>query len=600
MENHKFQVNLAGIIDILANHLYSDEAVFVRELLQNATDAITARKKAGDDFEPLIELELITENKLPSQIIISDNGIGLSVEEVHAFLSVIGASSKKDDLLKKKEDFIGQFGIGLLSCFVIANEIVMVSQSLHQAKAVEWRGKADGTYTIKELNKKLSVGTRMFLTVKPEQQDFFETNSLKSLLISYGDFLKYPVFFAEKGSKPRRVNKSEFPWESKKTSKAALIKFGETFFEMDVMDCIPLQAEVSGSVGYAFIGSGSYGLSKQQHHSVYLHRMFLSNNVANLLPEWVFFAKCIINATGLRPTASRESFFEDEVLKKTREQLGKSIIDYFYSLKTNNPDLLNTIINRHHTAMKLAAISNDDFFENIYSFIPFETNFGQKTIQDLLDAGHTIKYITDTDEFRKISGVALNQSIEVVNAGYVYETEFFEKLTELFPDYEVQEFNAEELIQELKELELEQRDEVFHFLQEANKALKDFKCISEMRYFLPENLSAIYFKNDEMDFIRKTEKSKDVADALWGGILNNITGDEIENAVARICFNYNSPVVKKAIFLPKGDILIVLIKMLYVQALLTGRHPLHMKEMNILTGGLNFLLEKITGSNEKN
>lgn len=366
------------------------------------------------------------------------------------------------------------------------------------------------------------------------------------------------------------------------------------------MDCIPLQAEISGSTGYAFIGSSSYGLNQQQRHSVYLHRMFISDNVDNLLPEWVFFAKCIINSTGLRPTASRESFFEDEVLKRTREQLGKSIIDYFYSLKTNNPDLLNAIINRHHTAMKLAAISNDDFFENIYSFIPFETNYGQKTIQDLLDGGHTIKYVTDTDEFRKISAVALNQSIEVVNAGYVYETEFFEKLTELFPEHDVLKFNADELIQELKELELEQRDEVFDFLQESNRVLKDFKCVSDMRYFLPENLSAIYFKNEEMDFIRKAEQSKDVANELWGGILDKITGDEIENAFARICFNYNSPVVKKAVQLPKGDTLTVLIKMLYVQALLTGRHPLHQKEMNILTGGLYFLLEKVTDINEKN
>ncbi|MFT3680455.1 MAG: HSP90 family protein [Ferruginibacter sp.] len=599
MENYKFQVNLAGIIDILANHLYSDEAVFVRELLQNATDAITARKKLGDEFEPSVEFELLSEKGSPLQIIISDNGIGLSVEEVHAFLSVIGASSKKDELLRKKDDFIGQFGIGLLSCFVIADEIIMISQSAKQSKAVEWTGKADGTYTIQELEKQHAVGTRIFLTVKEAQQEFFENNSLKGLLIRYGNFLKYPIFFSDKGSKPRKINKAAFPWESKKTSKAELIKFAETFFEMEVIDCIPLEAAASGTTGYAFISAAPYALGQEQHHSVYLHRMFLSDNVNNLLPEWVFFAKCIINSTGLRPTASRESFFEDDILKQTREQLGRSIIDYFYSLKINNPALLNNIINRHHIAMKLAAISNDNFFENIYSFIPFETNYGNKTIQDLLDAGECIKYVTDTDEFSKIAPVALNQAIEVVNAGYVYEAPFFEKLEELFPEFDIEAFDAEELISELKELELDEQDATFDFLQYADKVLKEYSCKTEIRSFQPANLSAIYFKNEEMDFIRKIEKTKDVSDELWGSILDNIAGQETENAVARICFNYNSPVIKKAVGLQEGELLTVLVKMLYVQALLTGRHPLHQKEMNVLTGGLYYLLEKITGTDEK-
>jgi molecular chaperone HtpG len=102
MQQYTFQVNLGGMIDILANHLYSEDSVFIRELLQNATDAITARKKLDKSFNPQIEIELINHKDSSSQISITDNGIGLSEEEVHGFLSVIGASSKKDELLKNE------------------------------------------------------------------------------------------------------------------------------------------------------------------------------------------------------------------------------------------------------------------------------------------------------------------------------------------------------------------------------------------------------------------------------------------------------------------------------------------------------------------
>lgn len=598
MENFKFQVNLSGIIDILANHLYSDESVFVRELLQNATDAITARKQLDNNFEPAVEFELITDKSLPPQIIVTDNGIGLTIEEVHAFLSVIGASSKKDELLQKKKDFIGQFGIGLLSCFVIADEIVMISQSVKTENAVEWRGKSDGTYSVRILDQKFSTGTRIFLTAKPEQEQFFQKNTLITLIRKYGNFLQYPIVFSEKDSKPQRLNKSEFPWEGRKKSKPELISFGESFFNIKVIDCIPLYADASDSTGYAFIGISTNSLSVQ-NHSVYLNRMFLSDKVDNLLPEWVFFAKCVINSSGLRPTASRESFFEDEVLAKTKGQLGECIINYLHSLKTTNPVLLNTIISCHETAMKLAAISSDEFFDNIYDLIPFETNYGRKTFKDISGSGAEIRYVTDTDEFKKISGIAFNQSMEVVNAGYVYEPAFFEKLVDKLPDLDFRRFTAEDLIWELKELDLQERDEVFDFLAQADRILGEFSCNSEARKFDPDNLPAIYFRNEEMEFIRRTEKSKEISDELWSGILDSMTSDTDGSAESMICFNYNNPLIKKAAKLPKNDVLSVLIKMLYVQALLTGRHPLSQKEMNILTGGLYFLIDKATTTDEK-
>src|SRR5581483_4790075 len=115
LEN-RFQVNLKGIITLLSDNLYSGPRVYVRELLQNAVDAIHARTIAEPGFAGgRIEIE-VNDGEVPT-VVVQDNGVGLSEDEVHQFLATIGESSKRDDLGKARTDFIGQFGIGLLSCF---------------------------------------------------------------------------------------------------------------------------------------------------------------------------------------------------------------------------------------------------------------------------------------------------------------------------------------------------------------------------------------------------------------------------------------------------------------------------------------------------
>jgi len=125
---HRFQVDLRGIIEILSEHLYSGPEVFVRELLQNGVDAITARQQLeGQAFQPAVRLELSASEDGVPVLIFSDNGVGLLEAEVHQFLATIGKSSKRlvGERGTGSSDFIGQFGIGLLSCFVVSNEIVM-------------------------------------------------------------------------------------------------------------------------------------------------------------------------------------------------------------------------------------------------------------------------------------------------------------------------------------------------------------------------------------------------------------------------------------------------------------------------------------------
>lgn len=160
--NNLFQVNLKGMIALLSEHIYSNPNTFVRELLQNCVDAITALHNIDESYAGRIDVFL----KEDGSVVFQDNGIGLKEEEVHRFLTVIGESSKRDT--PDADDFIGRFGIGLLSCFVVTNEIRVESRSAMGGSPVCWCGKVDGTYQTTFPEEEWAIGSRVVLCPKSE------------------------------------------------------------------------------------------------------------------------------------------------------------------------------------------------------------------------------------------------------------------------------------------------------------------------------------------------------------------------------------------------------------------------------------------------
>ena len=141
-EKYRFQVNLGGMIEILSDHLYSSPDVYIRELLQNGADAITAKRKwnaasstarSADTVDTDVSKDdgcIVLEIEEGQKLIFTDNGLGLTEEEIHQFLAIIGESSKRELTDGElRSDYIGRFGIGLLSCFMVSDEIRMLTRS---------------------------------------------------------------------------------------------------------------------------------------------------------------------------------------------------------------------------------------------------------------------------------------------------------------------------------------------------------------------------------------------------------------------------------------------------------------------------------------
>lgn len=588
--SHKFQVNLRGIINLLSEHLYSGPQVFVRELLQNGVDAIQARAYLEPENKGEIHLEVVPgKDEGSPTLIFTDNGIGLVESEIHEFLATIGQSSKRG----LQKDFIGQFGVGLLSCFIVSDEVVVVTRSVKDKTqpAFEWRGKQDGTYSIKTLGSDLPFGTQVYLLCKPGFEEYFERETLCNLVNKFGGLLPVPLRFLE-GESTELLNPEPAPWNRTYKSKAqernTFLDFGKKLFETSFLDAIPLTSDIGKAQGIAFVLPYSPSLAQKNIHRIYLKNMLLSESAASLLPDWAFFVKCVVNADELRPTASREDFYEDQSLEKARETLGQCLRDYLITLSEEEPERLRHLIGLHHLSMKALAVQDSDFFRLIIDFLPFETTFGRMTLKEFREKNSVLRYVSSHDQYRQISGVAAAQGEAIINGGYVYDSELLERFSELYP---VEQVDAAGFAQTFEDITLAERESVFDLLQTADQVLRPFQCATDIKKFLPIEMPMLYHLSQEGDFLRSVEHSKEIANKMWSDILNNLSDSYSKGINAHLFLNLLNPLIQKLVKLKDVRLISRAVQMLYIQALLMGHHPLHVKELSLLTDGLSDLIE---------
>jgi len=332
--SHRFQINLSALIDLLSQHLYSSADVFVRELLQNAADAIAARQQREPDHAGHIRIELDQDM---CQLRIHDNGIGMSDVEMHRFLAIIGESSKRNPNPGQVADFLGQFGIGLLACFTVADEIVLHSRSAKNGNEGSfcWRGRSDGSYTIEVGAAMAQAGTQVVLQVRAEFTHLLKLSSLERALRHYGDLLPVPItlhYLQHEIMVNQRNDYQCYPWDAShlpaEQQKDFQLQYGRQHLQEEIFDVVPLHSAAGQVEGLACIMAHSVSVTALNQHRVYIKRMLLSDDVQNLLPDWAVFVRCIVNCRALQPTAARNAFYRNQQLAQTQQELGDCLKNY--------------------------------------------------------------------------------------------------------------------------------------------------------------------------------------------------------------------------------------------------------------------------------
>jgi molecular chaperone HtpG len=594
-----FQVDLRGLVDLLSQHLYSSPRVYVRELLQNAVDATTARRLA-DPSAPAAVSIVIGDGGLS----VADSGVGLTEQDAHQFLATIGSSSKRDDLAGARREFLGQFGIGLLACFTVADQIRVVTRSAREpdAATVEWRGNSDGGYEVHLLDgdaARPEPGTTVYLAPRRGAERWFAPDRVAELAREYGGLLPYAVTVGS-AQGVVQVTGERPPWEHQYAAdaerRAALLTYGEELLGFRPLDVIELEVPLVGVRGAGFVLPQPANPADGSRHRVYLKGMLLSDAAAGLLPEWAFFVRCVIDADGLRPTASRESLYEDETLALVRDNLGDRIRDWLARLAGEDPRRLAAFLAVHALGVKALARHDHELLRVMLDHLPFETTDGQVTLTEFA-RNHPAVYLAPTvEEFRQVAPIASAQGIGVVNGGYTYDDDLVSQLPRLLPGVTVAGLDAEVIAGALDPVAPDAELSMARLVGIARRRLDPLDCDVLLRAFRPVTVPALYLDSRAARAERTRAEFAASADDLWASILGSLrsTGPR-----AQLVLNQRSPVLRRLAGVSDEALLGVAVESLYGQALLMTHRPLRPADTALLNRTFGELLDRATREPER-
>lgn len=587
---HVFQVNLKGMIALLSEHIYSNPNTFVRELLQNGIDAITAFRSLDESHPGCIRVRLSDDGSM----IFEDNGIGLKEEEIHQVLTVIGESSKRGELDSK--DFIGRFGIGLLSCFVVSNEIVFETRSAMGQEVLRWCGRADGTYETIRLEEERPIGTRVLLTPKPEWRHLFEYDTFRRNLEFYGNALPYPIYL-EMGEKREQINHLSPLWLDASASKEALLAYGRTTFQSSFLDAFPIQTQAGGIRGTIYILPFKTQFSGRLTHRIYLKRMLLGEEDGNLLPPWAFFVKCVLNVETLSSTASRESLVNNEELRKAREEIGEAIKRHLRGLMDTDRALFHRILDIHYLHIKAIAAEDKEMFTLFMDTLPFETNKGIRSFETIRRHSQVIYYTPNLDDFKQVRRIAFSQGLLVINAAYTFDEALLKKAARIYPDLTLQEISPARILETFTDVSSHDASAYKSFETRCNDLLQRFGCICKLKHFTPSDTPVIFVAGEKTTAKREMNAANPLSSVL-GAFTPKV------QTQPTLCLNMDNELVQLLAEMKDVVVFEAVLSIFYVQSLLLGKYPVNDEEMNLFNESLYRLvimgMEDVLGFMRKN
>ena len=617
-----FQVDLHGVVDLLARHLYSSPRVYLRELLQNGVDAITARRGlAGEDAPATVRLRPLPDGGLE----VADSGVGLTLAEAGELLATIGRSSKRDvELGTGREEFLGQFGIGLLSAFMVADEIELTSRSARRhddgtwPAPVRWRGFADGSYELAEIGPDdpaapAEPGSVVRLHPRRDMEHWLAPATVTALAQDFGSLLPVDLqvevrldLDADAPGSPghedgagtvwRRLSGHELPWKESHATPAerdaALTRYAEQTLGFTPLARIDLDIPVAGLSGVAYVLPAAVSPTTPSSHRVYLKRMLLGTKVDDLLPPWAFFVRCVLDASALRPTASREGLYEDEVLLATREALGAQVRAWALAALAEDSPAGRAFLRVHHLAVRALALQDDDMLDLAARVLPFETTEGTGTLTDLqaaLPEGARLLWTPSVEEFRRGAPVAAAQGLGLVNGGYVYDADLLERISRRFPRWRLSPVTSSDVAQALLEVDPLRELEIAGSVQAIDAALAPQDCEVIVRAFEPSVLPAMLLHDRDGDHERETRATVEAADDLWGQVLAGLSGPARSR---QLVLNDTNGTVRSLLATTDPQVREAGAQSLYVTALLLSGRPLRSSEATLMNGSLAVLLDR--------
>jgi molecular chaperone HtpG len=419
-----FRVDIAGIIEIMGSSLYSRADTPVRELIQNAHDAVIRRRKRDLSFQGRIDIE---QDAAQHTLRFSDDGVGLSPDEAERYLGTLGIGltglikrgrpvhsldevaaeisavaeeleSSPTAVVEKPaaadsapergggpaDDLIGQFGVGLFSAFMLAERVTVESRKIDCSEAVHWEA-GPGTDILLSGSDRTAPGTTITLYLKPSHYALAEQEApLEAAIKEFADFLPVPIYL--NGAR-QRVNVINVAWFDPTPDREAVELELEGYFHETPLDVIPIRLERPASIAGALYVSPQRtpGFADEATVAVTVRRMVISRKIRDLLPPWASFLRGVLELHDCSPTASREDLVRDEAFQRVRLVLEQRLYEYFESLAQSDPTRLDSIIAWHRYTLAGSALHDARLRALLRTTYRLPTSQGQLTFAQILE-----------------------------------------------------------------------------------------------------------------------------------------------------------------------------------------------------------------------
>ena len=400
-EKGTISIHTENIFPIIKKFLYSDHEIFLRELVSNAVDAVQKAKRLavlgqlqGELGEPLVQVKL---DKEANTITISDNGIGMTAEEIKKYINQIAFSGAEDFLAKFKEskdanEIIGQFGLGFYSAFMVAEKVEIQTLSYQQgAEAARWENDGSTTFEISEGNR-ITRGTDVILYISEENKEFLEEYRLQQILEKYAKFLPVPVQFGTRSQSepdgtdeegkpkyksvevPNIINNTTPVWTkppSELKDEDYLHFYRELYpFSEDPLFWIHLNVDYPFNLtGVLYFPKIKNDIELQRNKiKLFSRQVFITDEVKDIVPEFLMLLHGVIDSPDIPLNVSRSFLQADGNVKKINTYITKKVADKLGELFKNNRNNYQEKWNDVGVFVKYGAISEPKFWEKAKEF----------------------------------------------------------------------------------------------------------------------------------------------------------------------------------------------------------------------------------------
>ena len=424
-ENLTFQAEVSKLLDLVANSLYSEREIFLRELISNSADAceklryLALSKKNILGENKILEIK-INVSKKRKIIEIEDNGIGMSRQDLIDNLGTIARSgtNKFIESIKSKKtndiSAIGQFGVGFYSSYMVADTVAVHSKNVEDDSSHLWISNGKDNYTIEEL-KKEDRGTKISLNIKKDSEEFLDSMRLRSIISKYSNYIPFPIYLKDLDTKDKeeKINEGNPLWlKDKKDIKTEDYKqfYNNISFNFDEpLKTIHFNAE--GVINYKALlylptnqPMDLFNSERKNKIKLYVQKVFITDECDEIMPNWLRFVPGVVDSQDISLNISREMLQNNPVIDKIKKGITNKVLNEINTLSTKDNKKFLDFWKNFGAVIKEGLYEFNDHHEKLLSLLRFENSYNNDSIslddyvKNMTKDQKEIYYFANTDK----------------------------------------------------------------------------------------------------------------------------------------------------------------------------------------------------------